>query len=378
MNKISIFFFAMVCFCFTAYATPKYELVDLGLQESDRSEALAINDNGQIVGTYWIQGKKYFFIWSKKTGISLIDLPETSTVVVLNNFGQIAGNYKNHSGNKRGFFWDPCCGFFDIGSLGGNFTRVYDMNDFGQVVGKSETSSHSLITGKNERHAYLWQVGVMTDLGTLTSGDLGLAGDESAAFGINNHGITIGSSNCTVMHKGKPIRSELRATIWVNGQIEEFDSSFEGEIRLQSINNDGFILCHISPRCEERIASGNFAIDAMPGNASVVSRNKASFSTNTAGFPNYENKTHGLPKMNNANILYRQAAYFFLGNDTSHRRSYPVYGNRIDLPKMFREITAYPWKNFVRANDINENNWIVGAADNIYGERHAILLVPAN
>ena len=65
-----------ICLCvFTANveAVPAYKLVDLGLQESDQSEAVAINDNGQVVGSYWMFGNKYYFMWEENKGITLID-----------------------------------------------------------------------------------------------------------------------------------------------------------------------------------------------------------------------------------------------------------------------------------------------------------------
>ncbi len=58
---ISIFSFITV----SLYASPKYKLVDLGLQESDQSEAVAVNDHGQVIGSYWMFGDKYYFIWTE-------------------------------------------------------------------------------------------------------------------------------------------------------------------------------------------------------------------------------------------------------------------------------------------------------------------------
>ena len=118
------------------------------MQESDQSQAVAVNDKGVVAGAYWMYGKKYYFLWEEKDGITLIDLPETAVIVVLNNVGQIAGNYKDSLGNDRDFIWGQCCGFFDIGTLGGNSTRVNDMNDFGQVVGESECACISLVMVK--------------------------------------------------------------------------------------------------------------------------------------------------------------------------------------------------------------------------------------
>ena len=56
---------------------------------------------------------------------------------------------------------------------------AYGINDSGQVVGESSTVSGDL-------HAFLWEGGVMTDLGTLGDG-------YYWANGINMHGQIVGS-----------------------------------------------------------------------------------------------------------------------------------------------------------------------------------------
>ena len=68
----------------------------------------------------------------------------------------------------------------DLGTLGGTVSYARGINDSGQVVGYSYTSSGIY-------HAFLWQNGSMTDLGTL-------GGTESYAYGINNNGWIVGES----------------------------------------------------------------------------------------------------------------------------------------------------------------------------------------
>jgi probable HAF family extracellular repeat protein len=48
----------------------------------------------------------------------------------------------------------------DLGTVGGDSSNAYNVNEAGQIAGTSTTSS-------GEIHAFLWQNGVMTDLGTL-------------------------------------------------------------------------------------------------------------------------------------------------------------------------------------------------------------------
>ena len=46
------------------------------------------------------------------------------------------------------------------------------------------------------------------------------------------------------------------------------------------------------------------------------------------------------------------------------------------LDNLFKQCAPFPWKNFTCANDINNKDWIAGTAENIYGEQHAVLLIP--
>ena len=62
---------------------------------------------------------------------------------------------------------------------GGSFSIAQGINNRGQVVGYSDTTT-------GVQHAFLWQNGTMTDLGTLPSGSI------SVAYTINERGQIAG------------------------------------------------------------------------------------------------------------------------------------------------------------------------------------------
>jgi probable HAF family extracellular repeat protein len=81
----------------------------------------------------------------------------------------------------------------DLGTLGGEESVAYDLNEKGQVVGKSQTAS-------GDWHAFLWKDGSMKDLGSL--------GGESCACAINEKGEVAGYAYL------KGSRGACRAVRW--------------------------------------------------------------------------------------------------------------------------------------------------------------------
>ena len=75
----------------------------------------------------------------------------------------------------------------DLGTLGGSNSVPWGINDRGQVVGGSQTSVIDPNSGFPTSHAFLWNKGVMHDLGTL-------GGQYSQALlgGINSEGQVVG------------------------------------------------------------------------------------------------------------------------------------------------------------------------------------------
>ena len=74
----------------------------------------------------------------------------------------------------------------DLGTLGGRESLAFAANERGQIVGTSETA-------RRRWHAFVWESGKMTDLGTL-AGKQGLLYPNSLAEAINEHGQILGKS----------------------------------------------------------------------------------------------------------------------------------------------------------------------------------------
>ncbi|MHC4084601.1 MAG: hypothetical protein ACYSWZ_02230 [Planctomycetota bacterium] len=154
------------------------KMIDLGALGGDYSKAYGINNNRQITGFTHIdnppdpRGRSRAFLWENSTMTSLGTLGGwVSYGYAINDLGQIAGYSYNSDGQVHGFLWEDGI-MTDIGKILG---ITMDINNSGQIVGY-----------RND-HGFLWDDGIMTDLGTL-------GGSRSRAKSINEAGQIVGES----------------------------------------------------------------------------------------------------------------------------------------------------------------------------------------
>jgi len=128
----------------------------------------------------------------------------------------------------------------DIPTLGGTFAFAQCANNQGQVVGQSNLTGDSGCDGSLDgscfQHAFLWDHGMLTDLGTF-------GGDLSVAGWINNAGDVVGGAYTTN-------DESFHATLWRQGRITDLGTlpgdcasaasaiNSKGQIVGQSFNCD--------------------------------------------------------------------------------------------------------------------------------------------
>jgi probable HAF family extracellular repeat protein len=164
------------------------QMVNLGVVNVDdfQSAAVDINALGHAVGTSTLKnGFARAALFRNGSAIGLTpELPPyegTSFASAINDQGHIVGAIDDDDSFSYEGILFADGSRTTLGGLGGGSTRPADINNAGQIVGTSSTTA-------GLGHAFLWQNGVMTDLGVL-EGD-----EDSSASAINADGVIVGTS----------------------------------------------------------------------------------------------------------------------------------------------------------------------------------------
>ena len=196
------------------------KMTDLGTLGGWTSNPVAINERGQVIGqSTTAKGTAHAFVgqaflWQDGKMIDLGLLPSHpicrhklavicenmgSEATAINDRGQIVGSSVNAADNKHAFLWQNGK-MADLGTLGGIYSTATSINDRGQIVGASVTTTNSFVG-----EAFLWQNGKMIDLG------------PGGAIAINQAGTAIiGSRTVGTSHPDGSFSSYLgsRALLW--------------------------------------------------------------------------------------------------------------------------------------------------------------------
>ncbi len=200
-------------------------LTELGAQDGMYSDAKAINEKGEIVGSASHKdGTWRAFLFDRARGLR--ELPTlggpSSYGMHINRDGHAVGFADMPNGDWHAFLYNGAEQLVDLGTLGGKISYASGMNNVGQVVGTATTQDEY-------RHAFVYDpLKGMRDLGTL-------GGRQSSATAINDAGMVAGASETkdrkwhAFVHDGKRMLDL--------GALIGFGSSFATDI-----NNHGHVV----------------------------------------------------------------------------------------------------------------------------------------
>lgn len=188
-----------------------------GLDGSASSAAAAVNDLGVVAGSSHVisqHERPHAVLWRDGR---LVDLGtgygrgSGSSAADLNRHGLVVGtHYRSVEQPRRAAVWSRGQ-VRDLGTLGGRSaagsrydteSEAHAVNDVGQVVGAALPASGHPLRG------FLWEKGVMRDLGTL-----GGRGEATVATGINENGDVVGFS--------QSVSGETHAFLWREGRMRD-------------------------------------------------------------------------------------------------------------------------------------------------------------
>jgi probable HAF family extracellular repeat protein len=161
-----------------ALTAPRYRMVDLGTLGGDSSDATALNESMQVVGTSrTASGLRHCFLWDAGLLTDLGHLGgDICTPRAINESGQIVGASRA-AGGDRAFLYDGGT-MADLGTIGARESEARFINDSGLIVGRFAATG---IGG-----CFIYAAGAMTEI---------KPGTDCFPTGLSNAGQLLGETH---------------------------------------------------------------------------------------------------------------------------------------------------------------------------------------
>jgi probable HAF family extracellular repeat protein len=241
---------------------PRYKLIDLGTFGGPNSHfpgpgpvARDVNNQGLAVGgadtsapdPYYPDcfGDCFVSEAFKWENGSLIDMGvppggTSSDADALSANGNMAGFSQNglidpltSFPENRAVMWTGAGEIVDLGTLGGNESVSSDINDWAQIVGGAENGIPDSLSffGGTQTRGFLWENGVMRDLGTL-------GGPDAFAVYINDRGQIAGISFADSASNPSTGIPTIHPFLWEQGRMRDLGTL--GGLGSPGDFNEGF------------------------------------------------------------------------------------------------------------------------------------------
>lgn len=337
-------FFLLTSFSNILMAEVEYIIKDIDTLQTQSSQAIAINNQGQVLGWFNVDGasdSEHFFIRDKNGGFHEIPnkTPDYKLAINwchLNDDGKVYGTFLVNSNTTAFCSWDKYNGFIKLGIL--PVGEISAINDVGQVLIKYKIESEN---GRNIYNPITWYNGIVTALHGL-EGDQGIESEESYGFDINNKGDVVGLSMVSLIYKNE-IYKRQHAALWTSKQAIDLHQHVLKATSSYAfaINNEGDVLVKNSLDCIFLINNDGTSIK-LPNDIKKI----------------------------NKNYVYNNRYIFNKKNDCSmtiHNLN----------EKIISDINSI-WYNISKIISVNDSGEVIAQGETIYGESHAMLLVPEN
>src|SRR5215212_1900444 len=212
---------------------PNSSLLNLGDDPHLFSSARGANNVGQVVGFRIVtdehgQFHKRAYLYTTNRTIDLGTFGgKQSDAIAINDAGEVLGHLytEYHDGQKRAVLYHSGK-VLEIGTLGGHVSIGAAINKLSQVVG------YAALPGGDQR-AFLFAHGKMKNLGTLPGGT------QSFAYGVDDRARVVGASDAQ--------DSPLRAFVYSDGVMQDLNKLIPADsgwllTEAKSINESGQIV----------------------------------------------------------------------------------------------------------------------------------------
>jgi uncharacterized membrane protein len=199
----------------------EYKVHDIGTLQTHSSNALDLNNHGQILGWYNIDGSigaKHFFVRDRNGDFHEISnscegMPIEWKWIKDNErvYGICNAGIRHKDGCPTLFAWDKHNGVIKLGKMPGK--EISAINNKGHVLVKTvfDTSAN----GMSIQYPILWDNGAITKLKGIEGG-LGTESIESYGFDLNDQGDVSGKCLVDLVYKNH-VYKQFHAIIWKKG-----------------------------------------------------------------------------------------------------------------------------------------------------------------
>ena len=140
IRTIALLLCIIICGLLFRFSRPSYDVIVLETLGGQINDPKAINNVGQVVGglDVGVHGRKHAFIWSESEGIR--DLGTLggleSDALDINDKGEVVGTAMDPNGVYNGFLWTAESGMTNLGTFGGIGCSLCGINNRGQIIGR--------------------------------------------------------------------------------------------------------------------------------------------------------------------------------------------------------------------------------------------------
>ncbi len=348
--KREVFMFKRICYSIALLAVAissflsaqiEYEIYDIGTLQTRSSQAIALNNQGQILGWYNIEKTdtgKQFFVRNRDGVFYELPSKEPGSSLAINwqyltDSGKAYGTFDTNASTLSLCVWDQQNGFVKLGVL--PWKELIAVNNEGQVLLQSLNED-----GKSIQRPIIWKNGQITKLKGL-SGDLGIESESSYGYSMNNKGEVVGKSLVSLSYKNE-IYQQWHAVKWTDGQVIDLHKMVPKSSNscAKSLNDIGDIFIDRYLICND----GKMIL----------------FNLNNLKTTNRE-YLYDLDKSGNSGVYDKN------GNT--------LIDNSAIANKVYYDTDSI-WMNVIGIVSANDNGEVIAQAKTIYGEEHAMFLVP--